>query len=359
MRNRRHYIAAGALVIVAAVLLYFLLSALYQLPQAASGEADTIDNMFNVYFGLIAFMFSLIMVFMLYAAFAFRRKPDDTTDAAHIHGNMRLEIIWTIIPVILVIGLGTWGASTLKALTTAKADEVEVSVTGLQWLWNFEYPEHDNITSSELVLLVNQPVRLNMTSKDVIHSFWVPEFRVKQDLLPGRETTLRITPTDTGEYKLLCAEICGLNHTVMTANVRVLEQNDFDAWVDELLQAPVFAELSPEERGAIWYGVQPGFGCTSCHTVDGSTSAGPSWLGLYGRQETLDSGETITVDDAYIRRSILEPNAQIVSGFLPNIMSSQDFATLIADKEAEILANEGIEIDIIDDLIAYIKTLGE
>lgn len=359
MRTRKHYIAATGLVLVAALLLYFLLSAIYQLPQASSDEADTIDVMFDVYFGLIAFMFSLIMVFMIYAAFAFRRKPGDTTDAEHIHGNMRLEIVWTIIPIIIVIALGVWGAQTLNALTKAEPNEVEITVTGQQWLWNFQYPEHDNISSGELALLVNQPVVFKMTSTDVIHSFWVPEFRVKQDLVPGMETVLRITPTDVGEYTLACAEICGLNHTDMLADVKVMNQSDFDSWVEEHSQAPVFAELTPEERGEIWYGVQPGFGCTSCHTTDGVRGAGPTWLGLYGREEILDNGQTVIADDAYIRESILDPNAQIVESFFANIMSNQDYEALFSAKQAEILANEGIEIDIIDDIIAYIKTLEE
>jgi cytochrome c oxidase subunit 2 len=359
MRNRRHYFVVTGLVLVAAVLVYFLLDRIYQLPTAASDEADTIDNMFDVYFGLIAFMFSLIMVFMIYAAFAFRRKPDDTTDAAHIRGNMRLEVVWTIIPTIIVLALGGWGATTLSALTKAKTNEVEIAVTGQQWLWSFEYPEHDSITSGELVLLVDQPVLLKMTSTDVIHSFWVPEFRVKQDLVPGMETLLRITPTDAGEYTLACAEICGLSHTDMVADVRVLNQNAYNAWVDENLQAPVFADLSAEERGEIWYGTQPGFGCVACHSVDGSAGVGPTWLGLFGRQENLDDGTTILVDDAYLRESILYPNAQIVEGYLANIMSNQDYETLFSEAQADILANEGVEIDIVDDLIAYIKTLEE
>lgn len=357
MRNRRHYIVVAALVLVVSVLLYFLLTLLYKLPTAASQEAVTIDNMFDVYFGLIAFMFSLIMVIMLYAVFAFRRKAGDTTDAPHIHGNTRLEITWTVVPIFIVLGLSAWGASTLGELTKTSQDDMQVRVIGQQWSWSFEYPEYENIASGELVLPAGQPVLLKMRSRDVIHSFWVPEFRVKQDLLPGRDTELRFTPTEPGNYALRCAEICGLSHTDMVADVRVVSQGEFDAWVNERLAAPVFAELSPEERGQIWYSADGGFACLGCHTIDGAPGVGPTWLGLYGRQETMEDGTTVTVDDAYIRQSILEPNAQIVAGFPANVMSAQDYETLFDNRQAEILASEGIEIDIIDDLIAYIKTL--
>jgi cytochrome c oxidase subunit 2 len=359
MRNRKDLLAATGLVIVVTLILYFVLRAIYQLPVAASDEADRIDVMFRVYFGLIAFMFSLIMVFMVYAVFAFRRQPGDTQDAAHIHGNTTLEILWTILPLALVIGLGVWGTTTLNALNREEANEMVVRVTGQQWSWSFGYPAYGDITSAELVLAVDQPVVLEMTSRDVLHSFWVPEFRVKQDLLPGRETILRITPTEVGNYTLRCAEICGLNHTDMLADVRVLARSDFESWVEEQRAIPAFAELSPEERGEIWYsGGQGDFvPCSGCHSVDGSPLAAPTWLGLVGREELLDDGSTVIADEAYINKSIVSPAAQIVDGF-QNVMP-QTYESDFVQKQAEILASEGIEIDIIDDIIAYLKTLEE
>ncbi len=353
MRNQKHYVGVTGLVIVLTILIYFVLRAIYTLPVRASDEAVTIDRMFNVYFGLIAFMFSLIMAFMLYAAYAFRRKPGDTTDAAHIHGHSTLEIVWTILPLILVLVLGTWGTTTLNALTSEKTNEMVIRVTGQQWFWDFEYPSYDNTTSTELALMVDQPVKLEMTSQDVLHSFWVPEFRVKQDLLPGRDTVLRITPTTEGEYTLRCAEICGRNHTEMLAKVRVLSRNEFESWIAD--QAVSYGNLTPEERGQLWYSNQ---GCAGCHNVDGTPGGvGPTWLGLFGRQETLADGSTIIVDEAYIRNSILNPAAQIVNGF-QNVMPPI-YETQFANQQAEILADEGVEIDIIEDLIAYIKTLEE
>ncbi len=132
--------------------------------------------------------------------------------------------------------------------------------------------------SAELVLPVGQPIVFEMRSKDVIHNFWVVEFRVKQDVVPGSTQELRITPTEIGDYKVRCAEICGLSHSEMLAPVRVVSQADFDAWVEEKVAAPKFAEMTPEERGAIWHSPE-GFACSSCHSLDGTPGAGPSWLG--------------------------------------------------------------------------------
>ncbi len=358
MGNKKHLIAVSVLVVVATVLVYFVLTAVYALPVQASREAVILDNMFNVYFWLISFFFTLIMVFMLYSAVVFRRKPGDTTDAAHIHGNIVLEIIWTVVPVLIAITLGIWGLSTFNDLVSAKEGEIVIEVTGQQWSWSFSYPEQDGITSGELVLPVNQPILFEMQSNDVLHSFWVPEFRVKQDLVPGQVTTLHIEPTEIGDYKLRCAEICGFDHTNMIADVRVVSQADFDAWVVDAQDIPVYAELTPEDRGEIWYSNGDGFGCQACHTVDGAVGAGPTWQGLYLREESLDDGSTVTADDAFLRQSITDPNIQITEGFNANVMS-QEFVERFDAKEAEILASQGTEIDIIEDLIAFIKTLEE
>ncbi len=359
MNKQKHIYAVSGLVVLGSIVTYFVLRAIYKLPKAASAEAGTIDTMFTVYFGLIAFFFALIMVFMLYATVAFRRQPDDMEDAEHIHGNMTLEIVWTVLPVLLVISLGIWGIVTFNDMVSAKSNEMVVNVTGAQWSWKFEYPEQENLESAQLLLPVNRPIVLKMTSEDVLHSFWVPEFRVKQDLVPGYEQELRFEPTVMGDYKLLCAEICGQNHTDMTADVRVVSQSEFDAWVEERSTKPAFAQMTPEARGEIWYGVEGGFACLSCHSTTGAQGVGPTWLGIYGRSESLTDGSTIIVDDDYIRNSILNPDSQIVNGFNPGIMSARDYGALFAEKEAEILADEGIEIDIIADIIAYMQTLEE
>lgn len=355
MGRFKHVIRVIVLVALSTVGLRALFSVILSLPIAASAEAGPIDVLFNGHYWMIAFLFSLIMVLMLYATFVFRRGDDDDTDGPHVHGNTRLEIGWTIIPTFIVLGFGVWGAVTLNEITRPKEGEMTVNVTGKQWIWSFAYPELEDIQSGELVLPVNRTAVLKMNAEDVIHSFWVPEFRVKQDLVPGRETTLRITPTEPGAYKLRCAEICGLNHTQMEADVRILSVEEFDAWVAEKSAAPAFAEMTPEERGAYWASAE-GFGCIACHTIDGTPGVGPTWQGLYLRQEQLTDGSTVTADDTYIINSINEPNAQIVAGFNPNIMP-QNYLEQFALREQEIEAAEAIDLDITADLIAYIKTL--
>ena len=359
MKNRNHIINVTALVFIVTVPLYYLLRVIYALPQAASAEAGPIDQMFTGHFIAIAFLFSLIMVFMLYSAVVFRRKPGDESDGPHIHSNTALEIAWTILPTFVVIGFGIWGTVTLNDLVSAKENEMTIEVTGQQWAWSFAYPEQEDISSPTLVLPVDRPIVLQMESEDVLHSFWVPEFRVKQDLVPGQTTTLRITPTELGDYKVRCAEICGTSHSTMLADVQVVSAADFAAWVEERSQAPIYAEMTPEERGQIWYngGEADWVSCAGCHSLDGTRLAGPSWLGLYGRTEELEDGTTVTADDAYIRKSIYEPNAQIVATYAPAMPAV--FEEAFAAKQAEIMANEGIEIDIIDDLIAFIQTLEE
>jgi cytochrome c oxidase subunit 2 len=195
---------------------------------------------------------------------------------------------------------------------------------------------------------------LNMRSEDVLHNFWVPEFRVKQDLVPGRTTFLNITPTEEGEFKVRCAEICGTDHSKMLAEVRVVSQEEYDAWITERNSAPQYADMTPEQRGEIWHSAE-GFGCVSCHSTDGTAGVGPTWLGIYGRQEALDDGSTVNVDDPYIRESIFDPTAKIVQGFAAAMPTN--YEELFTAKEAEILASQGVEIDIVADLIAYMKTL--
>jgi cytochrome c oxidase subunit II len=355
MGRFKHFIIIAVLTALSTIGLRALFDVILALPVAASAEARPIDLMFSGHYWMIAFLFSLIMVMMLYAVFVFRRSEGDESDGPHVHGSTYLEVGWTIVPTLIVIGFGVWGAVTLNDITRPKQDEMTIEVVGRQWVWSFTYPEHGGFVSGELVLPVDQPVLLNMDSEDVIHSFWVPEFRVKQDLVPDRTTHLRITPTEIGTYTLKCAEICGLSHTEMIAPVRVVSQTEFVAWVDERSDVPAFGEMTPEERGAFWAGAE-GFGCIGCHSLDGLPGAGPTWQGLYLREEQLTDGSTVIADDDYITRSIIHPNEQIVAGFQPNIMP-QNYEDQFTAREQEILATEGVEINIIEDLIAFIKTL--
>lgn len=358
MGRTKHFIAVAVLVVVSTVALYFILVGLLRLPAAASAQSVPIDILFHAHFWMIAFLFSLIMVMMLYAAFVFRRQPGDEEEGPHVHGSTGLEVGWTIVPTVIVIGFGIWGAVVLNNITAPQPDEMVVKVTGRQWSWTFEYPEQEEISSAELVLPVDQPVLLEMSSEDVLHSFWVPEFRVKQDLVPGRTTTLRITPTQEGEYRVRCAEICGQQHSAMLAPVRVVPEADFIAWAEEAADIPVYAELSPAERGAIWYSNADGFACEGCHSLDGTPGAGPTWQNLFGKEEELTDGTTVVVDEEYIRESILDPNAKITAGFQPNVMP-QNFEERFTQRQEEILSSQNFEVNIIEDLIAFIQAQSE
>jgi cytochrome c oxidase subunit 2 len=347
MKYGKHLAIVAVLILLGSALTYFLLTAIYQLPAPASVQAEPIDQLFKAHFFLISFLFSLVVVFMLYSLVVFRRRPGDEGDGDYFHGHTGLEVLWTIVPLSIVIFFGVWGAQVLQELTTSIENEMVVKVFGQQWSWSFEYPAYGNLRTGELVLPVDQPVLLQMESADVLHSFWVPEFRVKQDLLPGQVTELHITPTKTGEYKLRCAEMCGLQHSTMLADVRVLSTSEFDAWVQE--QSVDVAAMSPAERGEMWYEQF----CQSCHSLDGSIIVGPSWQGLFGSERQLEGGETMVADEDYIRNSILHPVDQIVAGF-PAAMPTT-FEQQFAEEEAKY---DG-EVDIVEDLIAFIKTLGD
>ncbi|MDP2727459.1 MAG: cytochrome c oxidase subunit II, partial [Dehalococcoidia bacterium] len=174
---------------------------------------------------------AISLVTMVYCVVVFRQRPGDTEDGPAMKGNPPLEVIWTIIPLAIVMGLAVYGAIVLNDITRASPDEMEVKIVAAQWSWQFEYPQY-GITTSDLHLPVNRPILFRFNSVDVIHNFWVPEFRVMQDMVPGMETTLRITPDREGVYKLECNQLCGLLHAYMTAPVTVEAQSNFDDWAE-------------------------------------------------------------------------------------------------------------------------------
>jgi cytochrome c oxidase subunit II len=230
--NSRHFGIAAGLVVVSTFLVYWLLDAVLRLPAQSSLEALAIDRLFDYHIWLIAFLFSLVVVFMLYALFVFRHRKGEPEDkeGEYFHSNVRLEIAWTVIPLIFVVFFSVEATRILVDITRPAPNEYVIEVEGFQWGWNFKYPETGLITQ-ELVLPVDQPILLEMTSRDVLHNFFVPEFRVKQDLVPGQTTRLRFTPTEVDEYRMICAELCGFNHTGMIAPVRVVSQDEFAMWV--------------------------------------------------------------------------------------------------------------------------------
>jgi cytochrome c oxidase subunit 2 len=332
----RHFVVVGILVIVVSILAYAGLMAVGLMPVEASAQSVPIDKLWNLELATISFLSALILVPFTYSLVVFRRKKGDTTDAGHVEGNTNLEIAWTIIPLFLVMTFAYLGAGNLAEIRRVDPNAMVVKVTGQQWSWSFEYPAY-SVTSTELHLPVNQQVLLQMTSRDVIHSFWVPEFRPKQDLVPGRITELRITPTLIGNYKVRCAELCGTSHAYMEQPVIVTSQADFDTWMGEQVKLAEKAAQTPEGRGQALVSAS---GCAACHSTNGSAGIGPTWFGLFGSQVPISGDGTVTADEAYIHESIKAPQAKIVAGF-----------------ENQLMPNYGFNDDQINDIVAYIKTL--
>jgi cytochrome c oxidase subunit 2 len=336
----KHYVAVAVLVAVVTIVVSLAIGGVDNiLPTRASEEGVWVDRMFGIELQLIIFVFALIIVIMLYSVVVFRRRPGDDEDGAYFKGNAPLEVLWTLIPLGVVIALATVSAGYLGKLEQEAPDELPVNVVGFQWDWRFEYPEF-GITSTELNLPLDRQVRFQMTSEDVIHSFWVPEFRVKQDLVPGMTTTLRVRPTLLGQYSLRCAELCGTQHAYMNRTVNVMEPAAFDEWVaDEQAAAE---ELTPVELGEKVAAEQ---GCLSCHSLDGSQLVGPTWQGLSGAERVFDDGTTAVADEEYLRNAIINPNSQVVQGYPANVMP-QNYTERLSEEE-------------INGLVEYIKSLGE
>jgi cytochrome c oxidase subunit 2 len=308
------------------------------IPEVASNLASKVDGVLLLITIMSLVFFILITVVLVYFAIKYRRKSEDE-ETPYITGSEPLEIIWTVIPSILLIVLFVYGYVVFKDMRTPPKDAVEINVQGKQWLWTFDY-YNGKKTINELYVQYNRPVRLVMEAQDVLHSFFVPGFRVKQDLVPGRYTQLWFTPTKIGTFDIFCAEYCGTGHSAMLGKVVVLSPEAYEIWekgvkVDE---GAGVASLPPAELGAKIYKEK---GCNACHSLDGSKIVGPSFKGIFGHSVELQDGSTVDVDENYIRQSILEPQAQVVKGFAP-VMPS--FKGILSDED-------------VTALVAYIKTL--
>lgn len=207
------------------------------LPVLASREGMPIDQLLRLAFSIAAAIAILVLVVLAYSILAFRRGPGDLGDGPPVHGNPKLEVLWTLIPLAIVLGVGVYAQGIWNEITggAAASEQLVVEVSSFQWGWEFRYPSND-VTSRELVLPQGTPVLLRLTSRDVIHSLWVREFRVKMDAVPGMETQLRVTPTELGQYEVWCAEMCGAAHAYMRAEVRVVEPSEFSAWLTAQIQ---------------------------------------------------------------------------------------------------------------------------
>ena len=332
-----HFVIVGILVIVSTAAIFFGLRSLELLPTQASDQAIIIDNLLDIHWFFIAFFLSLIVVFMLYSLVVFRRKSGELGDGDHFEGNIRLEIIWIIFPLIIVVGMAIVGVDTLEQITRRNPGALEVNVIAEQWGWVFEYPEYE-LSTTVLALPVDRQVVLKLRSNDVIHSFWVPEFRVKQDVLPGGKEfvrELRITPNLIGEYKLLCAELCGFGHADMRSDVLVLSKPDYLVWI----QSQSCQGSEQVCNGKQW---ATDFGCAACHSFDGTPKIGPTWQGLFGATMPMEGGDLVVVDEDFLHESIIDPMANIHEGFNPVMPTA--YGELLTDQQ-------------IEDLVAFIKSL--
>jgi cytochrome c oxidase subunit 2 len=283
------------------------------LPPAGSEFAKEVDTVFLGIYWLSVVLFWGITLTALYFAWRFRFKPGRVTP--HQTHNTALEVVWSVIPLLICVGLFFWGLHGWMKQVVAPGEAMEVLVTGKQWLWEFEYPDGSR-TVNDLHVPVGKPVKLTMTSEDVIHDFFVPDMRVKHDVVPGRYTQIWFTPSAIGKHVFTCAEYCGKDHSGMMGTLTVESQADFEKFL--LTGGTEWETYRNENRWADWGRIQyERKGCNSCHSVDGTGSKGPTWKGLWGKTEVFTDGSRIVVDEEYLIESMLNPNAKIVQGYEP------------------------------------------
>lgn len=307
------------------------------LPEVASSFAGKVDYIIWFVTVISLVFFILVSFFLVYFAIKYRRRKGNE-ETPYITGSHMLEALWTVIPSILLIIIFAYGFITFREMRTPPSDTLDINVTGRQWLWQFKY-NNGKTTLNELYVPEGKPIKLIMTSEDVNHGFFVPAFRVKQDLMANRYTQLWFKATKTGTYDLFCTQYCGTGHSAMLGKVIVMAPEEYKKWEkSEGEQKENVAGVPPAERGKQLYTQR---GCNACHSIDGTRIVGPTWKGLWEKEEVMQDGQKVAVDENYVRESILEPNAKIVNGY-PPVMPS--FKGVVSDEE-------------ISAIIAYMKTL--
>lgn len=301
-------------------------------PEQASTIAKSVDQLYFFLTAVTLFFTVLIFSAIFYFMIKYRRRSPDERPKA-IEGSFPLEVLWTVIPTLIVAVIFVWGSTLYFRNAEPPKGAMEIFVTGKQWMWKVEHPEGQR-EINELHVPLGRPVKLTMTSEDVIHDFFVPAFRVKKDVLPGRYTTLWFEATKTGTFHLFCAQYCGAFHAGMIGSIIVQEPDEYERWL-----AGGAPGESIEQTGEK---VFQSSGCPTCHVADG-TGLGPSLLGVYGNPVKLTTGETVTADNAYMRESILLPKAKIVLGYNPIMPSFQGQMT---DEQ-------------LNGVIAYLRALGK
>ncbi|HEX6288783.1 MAG TPA: cytochrome c oxidase subunit II [Herpetosiphonaceae bacterium] len=307
-------------------------------PDQASTVAPQVDALYFVLIGLSAVFTLLVVGLLVYFGVKYRRgaRADRSRPVSH---NTRFELVLLTVPTVLALAVYAWAAILYFNMQRAPANALEFTATGKQWMWKLQHPTGQR-EINELHIPVGRPIKLTMISQDVIHSFYIPAFRIKQDVLPGRYSTLWFQATKPGEYHLFCTEYCGTEHSEMIGRVVVMEPAQYEAWLGgaEVAQAPAQGAGSAASAGEQQF---QQLGCASCHRLEGG-GAGPALAGIFGQEVRLQDGQSVTADESYIRESILNPNAKIVEGYQPVMPSFQGQVS-----EEQIL-----------ELINYIRSLG-
>ena len=296
-----------------------------QLPPAFSTIAPKIDELYTFIFVLSAILGFGILFPMMWFVFKYHRSRGHKATPTKDHKG--IEIAWTFLPLIPLAVLFVWGFRDYMYGVVAPENSLRIRVRAEQWLWNFEHP--GGIRESGLMRVpIHRPIQVVLSSKDVLHSFFVPEFRVKRDAVPGMYTTLWFEATELGERQIFCTEYCGTSHSRMLATVNVVTEQEYEEFLRE--GPPMPEGLTPAQWGEQLY---TQMACNTCHSLDGSASPGPTWRGLFGRSERLADGSTQTVDENYIRESILTPQAKIVDGYQNVVMPT--YAGTISDRQLD------------------------
>jgi len=293
-------------------------------PLAATDMAASVDGLFYFIFYGSLVVFIGILATLGYFLIKFKRSKDRPLATGQLVHNTFLELSWTIIPFFLFMIIFAWGYRDFLKMSIAPVDAMEIRITGKKWLWEIEYPKEGIKTVSELVVPVNRPIRLVMSSQDVIHSFFLPNFRIKRDVIPNRYTRIWFQADREGEFQIFCTEYCGDGHSVMLGTLKVVSDEAYEEWLKTGSSTDDVPLLALGER------LYTKYSCNTCHSLDGSPLAGPTWKGLYGANRPLASGGSVEADDNYIRESIVKPNAKVVAGFAP-VMPA--YAGLLSDRE--------------------------
>jgi cytochrome c oxidase subunit 2 len=331
------------------------------MPLAGTEIARSFDSLWSFVLWLSVFFFVLVVGGMVYLAIKYRASAG--AKPKYITGSHFLEALWTAIPTALLLVIFAWGYVVYNKMTRAPSDAMEIRGVGKQWLWQFQYADTGRTLVNEFYFPINKPVKLVMSSEDVLHSFFIPSFRVKQDVVPGMYTTVWFEATVPGKHQVFCTEYCGTSHSQMLAQAVALTPEDFEAWkmgkefrnvprAGELASKAVAADGTDQVRlvaaaanaGSLAQQgkkVMEQKGCIACHSDDGSRKIGPSYKGLFGSKVVLMDGSTVTADEAYLRESIENPNAKVVKGYAPTMPTFKGLLT-----ETEMNA-----------VLAYIKSL--